>query len=96
MGMQQRAEGGAVEFLTLDIVEVSTLANAMGVSFLRPTARAWSRAALRRVGYGRRYAHGFWPHAIQKGFVDCMSEDVQDALLLPEMTRRREALGRTK
>jgi 17beta-estradiol 17-dehydrogenase / very-long-chain 3-oxoacyl-CoA reductase len=97
MGMQQRAEGhDAVEFLTLDIVEVSTLGNSMGVSFLRPTARAWSRCALRRVGYGRRYAHGYWPHAIQRAVVGWMTEDVQDALLLPEMMRRREALGKTK
>lgn len=99
LGMQLRAESGGkskVEFLTMDIVEVSTAANAQPVTFLRPTPRDWARTALKRVGYGWRYVHGFWPHALQKGFVDCMSETVQDWVLLPVMSKRREALGKTK
>jgi 17beta-estradiol 17-dehydrogenase / very-long-chain 3-oxoacyl-CoA reductase len=96
MGMQIRAERAGVEFLVLDIVEVSTAANAMEVSYVRPTPRAWASAALRRVGRGRRYAHGFWPHAVQRATVDWMSEDVQDWVLLPAMLRRRGGLGKIK
>lgn len=96
MGMQMRAEHVDVEFLTLDIIEVSTLANPMRENFLRPNPRSWARAALRQVGYGRRYVHGFWPHAIQRGFLNCLSDEVQDALILPVITKRRAVIGKSR
>jgi 17beta-estradiol 17-dehydrogenase / very-long-chain 3-oxoacyl-CoA reductase len=96
MGMQMRVERADVQFLMLDIVEVSTLANPMRENFLRPSPRAWARVALRQVGYGTRYVHGFWAHAIQRGFVNCLSDEVQDAVILPEITKRRAVIGKSK
>lgn len=90
MGMQMLAERAPVEFLTLDIVEVSSSSNLMRPSFLRPDARSFARMALRHVGYGRRYVHAYWAHAIQRGVVNWMPETVQDWVLVPEMMSRRE------
>jgi 17beta-estradiol 17-dehydrogenase / very-long-chain 3-oxoacyl-CoA reductase len=97
LGMQMRGEGFQdVEFLTLDIVEVSTLGNILEESFLRPNARKWARAALRQVGYGRRYVHGYWVHAVQRGVVNWMPDGVQDMVILPEVATRRKLWGKSK
>ncbi|KIN03693.1 hypothetical protein OIDMADRAFT_118525 [Oidiodendron maius Zn] len=97
LGMQMRAEGHRdVEFLTLDIVEVSTLGNILKESFLRPSAKRWAGMALRQVGYGRRYVHGYWVHAVQRGVVNWLPDGVQDMLILPEVTTRRKLWGKSK
>jgi 17beta-estradiol 17-dehydrogenase / very-long-chain 3-oxoacyl-CoA reductase len=96
LAMQMRAERAAVEFLTLDMVEVSTPGNPQRVTALRPSARTWARAALRRVGYGESWVSGFWVHAVLRMVVEWMPRRVHEGIVLGEVGERRKTWGRSR
>lgn len=96
MRMQMKAEATDIEFLHLNMVEVTTVGNALEETFARPNARRWARIALRQAGFDSGVVHGYWVHALQRGFVDCLPERVKDMIVLPEMAKRRRVLGKSK
>lgn len=96
LGMQMRMERAAVEFLALDMVEVSTAGNPQGVTALRPSARTWARAALRRVGYGEGWVSGYWVHAVLRMAVGWMPRAVHEGIVIAEVGERRKMWGRSR
>ena len=90
LNIEMKAEKTGVEVLSITVGAVQAANNKSGSGLFCPPARVMAAAALDRVGCGVASVTAYWPHALQKWFMDSLPESWLDALASGVLRGRAE------